>query len=89
MIKDDIQNIVAISKFQAESIIKPVEKVLTVYKQFVCVLVLLNILLCGVFVYYIKTNAETTLAVTKTFTYSTNKVTKGYSNAQRSDVRVD
>lgn len=89
MIKETLQDIIAISKYQAESIIKPVEKVLTVYKQFVCVLVLLNILLCGVFVYYIKTNTEATIAVTKTFTYSINKVTRGFSDAQRSDVGMD
>ncbi|MBR6515432.1 MAG: hypothetical protein IKT40_01105 [Bacilli bacterium] len=91
MTKDEqiLKSLLALSKNKAEVIIKPLERVISIYKVIIFVLLGLNLLLCGLFAYYIDENHAYNLKNTKTLTYSINKFTKECDNAKRSDVEVD
>jgi hypothetical protein len=91
MKKDEqlLKNLLSLSKNKAEMIIKPLERVISIYKVIIFVLLILNLLVCGLFAYYMDKNHTYNLKNTKTLTYTINKFTKECNNAERSYVKVD
>lgn len=87
--KKDFKKLLSLSKNNAEVIIKSMEKVLYIYKFFIVVLIVTNLILGYTFYHYINKNTEMSIKTSKSFTYSINKITKGLTNVKRSDVRMD
>lgn len=91
MKKDEqmLKNLLTLSKNKAEMMIKPLERVILIYKIIIFTLLVLNLLICGLFAYYMDKNHTYNLKNTKTLTYTINKFTKECNNVKRSNVRMD
>lgn len=85
----DFKKLIELNKVNAELLIRPLERVIPVYKITIYILVVLNILLSCLFSYYMHKNTEYNTKITKNFTYSINKITKECINVKRSDVGMD
>lgn len=85
----DFKKLIELNKVNAELLVRPLERVIPVYKITIYILVVLNILLSCLFCYYIHKNTEYNTKITKNFTYSINKITKECINVKRSDVGMD
>ena len=89
MQQKDLQNLLESCKINTETIIKPLEKMISIYKFIIAVLIVCNILTTSVFCYYIKTIFNNSRLSNRAYVTSMNKIMEKCTHVERSNVRVD
>ena len=86
---EDTKRLLEASKINAELIIKPLEKLIPLYKFCIGVLILYNIIVSCLFGYYMHRSMYNDRLSTRAFVTSLNKTIESCTNVKRSNVRMD
>lgn len=89
MTTDDTKRLLEASKINAELIIRPIEKLIPLYKFCITVLILYSIVVSGLFGYYIHRSMHNDRLATRAFVTSINKTIESCTHVERSNVRMD
>lgn len=89
MTKEEAKKLFEESKMNAELIIRPLEKLIPLYKFCIGVLIIYSLTVTGLFGYYIHRSMHNDRLATRAFVTSLNKTIEGCTNVKRSNVRVD
>lgn len=86
---EDTKRLLEASKINAELIIKPLEKLIPLYKFCIGVLIFYNLIVSCIFGYYIHKSLHNNRLATRAFVTSLNKTVESCTNVKRSYVRMD
>lgn len=89
MISEDAKKLLEASKINAQLVIKPIEKLIPIYKFCILLLIIYNIIISSLFGFYIYKSSYNSRLSTRAFVTSINKTVESCANVKRSDVRMD
>lgn len=86
---EEMKKILEASKVNAQTIIKPMEKMILVYKFCISVLIVYGLTISCLFGYYVNKSLNNERLATRAFVTSINKTIESCTHVKRSNVRVD
>ena len=86
---EETKKLLEASKINAQMIIKPMEKLIPLYKFCIGVLIVYSLTVTGLFGYYIHKSMYNDRLATRAFVTSLNKTIERCTNVKRSNVRMD
>lgn len=89
MTKEEAKKLFEESKMNAELIIRPLEKLIPLYKFCIGVLIIYSLTVTGLFGYYIHRSMNNDRLATRAFVTSLNKTIERCTDVKRSNVRMD
>ena len=86
---EETKKILEASKINAQMIIKPIEKMIPIYKFCIGVLIVYGLTISCLFGYYVNRSMNNERLATRAFVTSINKTIESCTHAKRSNVRMD
>lgn len=86
---EEMRKILEASKVNAQTIIKPMEKMILVYKFCITVLIVYGLTISCLFGYYVNKSLNNERLATRAFVTSINKTIESCTHVKRSNVRMD